>query len=171
MWIKTSPVELPDATQVEVLSKRHAVIDEPWSSKVLTILLRLQSQTSSKPPSPPTQTNLEDWSKSQHFNNPRGAPSILSPSRSATVASLVAQSATSTPQLTMASPEEDNRAAVVLSCVVTRQMDSSPTPLPLAVQAATTPPLLGEVAAESSMAPKSQWAVLKFERLAVNGGC
>ena len=83
------------------------------------------------------------------------------------MASLVAQSATSTPQLTMASPEEDNRAAVVLSCVVTRQMDSSPTPLPLAVQAATTPPLLGEVAAESSMAPKSQWAVLKFERLAV----
>jgi hypothetical protein len=71
----------------------------------------------------------------------------------------------------MASPEEDNRAAVVLSCVVTRQMDSSPTPLPLAVQAATTPPLLGDVAAESSMAPnKSKWAVLKFERLAVNGG-
>ena len=67
------------------------------------------------------------------------------------MASLVAQSATSTPQLTMASPEEDNRAAVVLSCVVTRQMDSSPTPLPLAVQAATTPPLLCEVAAESSI--------------------
>ena len=89
------------------------------------------------------------------------------------MASLVAQSATSTPQLTMASPEEDNRAAVVLSCVVTRQMDSSPTPLPLAVQAATTPPLLGDVAAERSILTsrgpraKSKWAVLKFERLAV----
>ena len=89
------------------------------------------------------------------------------------MASLVAQSATSTPQLTMASPEEDNRAAVVLSCVVTRQMDSSPTPLPL--QAATTPPLLGDVAAERSIlasrddmassgprANESKWAVLKF---------
>ena len=54
----------------------------------------------------------------------------------------------------MASPELDNRAAVVLLCVVTRQMDSSPTPLPLAVQAATTPPLLCEVAAERSMASR-----------------
>ena len=127
--------------------------------------LLLQSQTSSKPPSPPTQTNLDDWSKSQHCNNPRGAPSILSPSRSATVASLVAQSATSTPQLTMASPELDKRAAVALSCVVTRQMDSSPTPLPLAVQAATTPPLLCEVAAERSIcarAKQSKWLCLNL---------
>ena len=89
------------------------------------------------------------------------------------MASRVAQSATSTPQLTMASPELDNRAAVVLSCVVTRQIDSSPTPLPLAVQAATTPPLLGDVAALRSIfrvalrARQEQWAVLKFERLAV----
>ena len=119
--------------------------------------------------------------------NTSSSPSISEPSRSATVASLVAQSATSTPQLTMASPELDKRAAVVLSCVVTRQMDSSPTPLPLAVQAATTPPLLCEVAAERSIfcvrvrlflsislcacsvsavprARQSQWAVLKFER-------
>jgi len=88
------------------------------------------------------------------------------------VASLVAQSATSTPQLTIASPELDRRAAVVLSCVVTLQIASSPTPVPLAFQAATTPPLLGDVAAESSMAPnkESKWAVLKFERLAVSGG-
>ena len=85
------------------------------------------------------------------------------------MASLVAQSATSAPQLTIASPEEDNRAAVVLSCVVTLQIASSFTPVPLAVQAATTPPLLGEVAAERSIfvAPREQWAVLKFERLAV----
>jgi len=52
-----------------------------------------------------------------------------------------------------------------LLCVVTRQMDSSPTPLPLAVQAATTPPLLGDVAADRSIlrAPReSKWAVLKI---------
>jgi hypothetical protein len=75
----------------------------------------------------------------------------------------------------MASPELDNRAAVVLLCVVTRQMDSSPTPLPLAVQAATTPPLLGDVAAERSIlasrddygvqrsrAPQSKWLCLNL---------
>ena len=93
------------------------------------------------------------------------------------MASLVAQSATSTPQLTMASPELDSLAAVVLSCVVTRQMDSSPTPLALAVHAATTPPLLGDVAALRSIfrhcarAPKSQWSVLKFEPVATKLCC
>jgi hypothetical protein len=81
------------------------------------------------------------------------------------VASLVAQSATSTPQLTIASPEEDNRAAVVLSCVVTRQIDSSPTPLPLAVHAATTPPLLCEVAAERSIFRVALRARAKAEQM------
>ena len=99
------------------------------------------------------------------------------------MASLVAQSATSTPQLTMASPELDNRAAVVVSCVVTLQIASSFTPVPLAVQAATTPPLLGEVAAERSIlasrdvyggqrsrANESKWLYLNLRGSAVNGG-